>query len=88
VLYLIGGDEGTLIAFVSATILVIYVATFLAGMRLFSDRPTRILCGVALAAVTAFLLGGGVPSALAVGAYLLVAAYVFVRRPAPIEAGG
>jgi len=84
VLYAIGGDESNLLAFTAASILVVYIATFLAGMRLFTDRPTRLLCGLALAAVTAFLLGGGIPSALAVGGYLLVLGIVVVRRrPVP-----
>jgi amino acid efflux transporter len=81
VLYLIGGDESNLIAFTAAIILLIYVATFLAGMRLFTDRPTRLLCGLALVACTAFLVTGGIPSALAVAGYLLVLGYVRLRRP-------
>ena len=88
VLYAIGGDESNLIAFVAASILVVYVATFLAGMRLFADRATRLLCGLALAAVTAFLLGGGIPSLLAVLAYLLTAGYVLARRPPGPEPPG
>lgn len=80
VLYALGGDEGDLIAFIAASILIVYLATFLSGLRLFSDRPTRLLCGLALVAVAAFLLGGGVSSVLAAGAYLLVLGYVLVRR--------
>jgi amino acid efflux transporter len=81
VLYAIGGDESNLIAFTAASILLVYVATFLAGIRLFADRRTRLLCGLALAAVTAFLLGGGLPSVLAVAAYLMVLGVELLRRP-------
>jgi amino acid efflux transporter len=83
VLRVIGGDESSLVPFTAASILVVYVATFLAGLRLFRDRRTRVLCAVALAAVTAFLLVGGLPSLYAVLAFAVVAAYVLLRRREP-----
>jgi amino acid efflux transporter len=79
VLYVLGGDEHILVPFTSGTILVIYILTFAAGIRLFPDRPTRTLCFVALVAVLGFLLGGGVPSLLAVLAFAATGAYVVVR---------
>jgi amino acid efflux transporter len=86
VLRLIGGDESSLVPFTAASILVVYLATFLAGLRLFPDRGTRTLCAIALAAVTAFLLVGGVASLLALLAFALTAGYVLLRgqslRPA------
>lgn len=94
VLRLIGGDESSLVPFTAASILVVYLATFLAGLRLFPDRRTRTLCAVALAAVTAFLLVGGVASLLALLAFGLTAGYVLIRgqalRPAadPAPADG
>jgi amino acid efflux transporter len=81
VLWVIGGDESSLIAFTAASILVIYIGTFLAGLRLFPDR--RVLCAVALAAVTAFLLGGGLASVLAVLAFGVVVGYVLLRGGPP-----
>jgi amino acid transporter len=89
VLLAINGDERLLIAFVSASILVIYVATFIAGFRLFADLPTRLLCAAALAAVTGFLVVGGIPAAIAVGSFGLTVGYVVLRRrtePAVAEA--
>jgi len=73
-------DERFLVAFVAASILIIYIATFLAGFRLFSDRPSRALCAVALLAVTAFFLVGGVPSGLAAVAFAVTVGYVLLRR--------
>ena len=82
VLRLIGGDESSLVPFTAASILVVYLATFLAGLRLFPDRGTRTLCAIALAAVTAFLLVGGVASLLALLAFALTAGYVLLRGEA------
>jgi amino acid efflux transporter len=79
-LLLIGRDERFLIAFTAASILVIYIATFLAGFRLFTDRRTRVLCGVALLAVTAFLAVGGIPSLLAVLAFGISFGYLSLRH--------
>ncbi len=83
VLLAIGGDESTLIAFTAASILVVYIATFLAGLRLFPEPRTRVPCIVALVAVTAFLLVGGPASALAVLAFGVVVAFVLLRRKEP-----
>lgn len=80
VLLAIGGDERILIAFTSGSILIVYIAAFLAGFRLFADSPTRLLCAVALLAVSGFLLGGGTPALVAVGAFALTVVYVLVRR--------
>jgi amino acid efflux transporter len=82
VLRLIGGDESSLVPFTAASILVVYLATFLAGLRLFTDRGTRTLCTIALAAVTGFLLVGGVASLLALLAFALTAGYVLLRGEA------
>jgi amino acid efflux transporter len=82
VLLAINGDERLLIAFVSASILVIYVATFIAGFRLFADLPTRLLCTAALVAVTAFLVVGGIPALIAVGSFAVTVGYVVLRRRA------
>lgn len=83
VLLVIGGDESSLIPFTAASILVIYVATFLAGLRLFEELRTRVSCALALAAVTGFLLVGGLPSVLAVLAFGVVVGYVLLRRTEP-----
>lgn len=82
VLYILGGDEETLIPFTAATILIVYIATFLAGLRLFQERLTRLLSLLALLAVSGFLLGGGVPSLLAAVGFLLTVVYVVVLGPA------
>lgn len=82
VLYVIGGDESNLVKFISAAILLIYVGTFVAGLRLFVDRTTRVLCAVALVAVSAFLLGAGWSALLAMGSYGLALGYVLLRRQA------
>jgi amino acid efflux transporter len=82
VLRLIGGDESSLVPFTAASILVVYLATFLAGLRLFSDRRTRVLCAIALAAVTIFLLVGGLASLLALLAFAVTAGYVLLRGDA------
>lgn len=87
-LLLIGRDERFLIAFTAASILVIYIATFLAGFRLFTDARTRVLCGVALLAVTGFLAFGGMPSVLAVLAFGVSFGYLLLRHPRePAPAG-
>jgi len=83
VLLVIGGDESSLIPFTAASILVIYIATFLAGLRLFTELRTRLACAVALAAVTGFLLVGGLPSVLAVLAFGVVVGYMLLRRREP-----
>ena len=89
VLAVIGGDEGALIPFTAASILVIYIATFLAGLRLFRRQLRVVLpCAAALLAVTVFLLVGGWASVWAVVAFAVVAGYVWMRRggeprPAP-----
>lgn len=88
VLLAIGGDERILIAFTSGCILIVYIAAFLAGFRLFADAATRLLCAVALLAVSGFLLGGGTPALVAAGAFALTVVYVLVRRkeePQPAE---
>ena len=47
---------------------------------------TRLLSLLALLAVTGFLLGGGIPSLLAVVGFLLTVVYVVVLGPAePLE---
>ena len=87
-LMLIGRDERFLIAFTAASILLIYLAAFLAGFRLFSDRRTRVVCAAALLAVTAFLMSGGVPSLLAVLAFGISLGYLWLRhRREPVPAG-
>lgn len=86
VLLLIDADESDLVPFTAASILVIYIATFLAGLRLFPGRGTRVLCAVALVAVTGFLLVGGVPSLIAVAAFLVTVGYVVVSRRTDPEA--
>jgi amino acid efflux transporter len=78
-LLVLGGDESTLVAFVSASILIIYIAAFLAGFKLFTERGTRVLCGGALVAVTAFLLGGGLASVAGLVAFALTVGYVLLR---------
>lgn len=83
VLLVIGGDESSLIPFTAASILVIYIATFVAGLRLFPEIRVRIACGVALAAVTLFLLVGGLASVFAVLAFGVVVAYVLALRREP-----
>ncbi|MFL6130678.1 MAG: APC family permease [Mycobacteriales bacterium] len=88
VLRLIGGDESSLVPFTAASILVVYLATFLAGLRLFPDRRTRTLCAVALAAVTAFLHVGGLASLLALLAFAATAGYVLLRGRALQPAAG
>lgn len=82
VLAAIGEDEQMLVGFVAASILLIYIAAFLAGFRLFTDLRTRVLCLVALVAVTGFLLGGGMSSVLATAGLAITAGYVLLRRPA------
>jgi amino acid efflux transporter len=90
VLAVIGGDEGSLIPFTAASILVIYIFTFLAGLRLFRGQPRVVVpCVAALLAVTVFLLVGGWPSVWAVIAFAIVIGYVRVGRnteptPAPV----
>ncbi|MGH3656075.1 MAG: APC family permease [Micromonosporaceae bacterium] len=86
VLAAFGEDEQILVGFIAASILLVYAAAFLAGLRLFSDRPTRVLCLLALIAVTGFLLGGGMSSVLATAGLAITAGYVLVRRPAEPEA--
>jgi amino acid efflux transporter len=76
-----GEDEQILVGFVAASILLVYIAAFLAGLRLFSDLASRVLCLVALIAVTGFLLGGGVSSVLAIAGLAITAGYVLLRRP-------
>lgn len=88
VLLAIGGDERILIAFTSGSILIVYIATFLAGFRLFGDRPTRVLCAVALLAVSGFLLAGGTPALIAAAAFALTVLYVLVRRKAEPQPAG
>jgi amino acid efflux transporter len=83
VLQVIGGDESSLVPFTAASILVVYLATFVAGLRLFTEPRTRVLCAVALAAVTAFLLVGGLASVLAVLAFAVVVGYVLALRREP-----
>lgn len=85
-MWALGGDEHGLVPFTSASILVVYVMTFAAGMKLFVDRPTRALCAVALVSAAAFLAGGGWPSVLAVLAFAATGAFVILRRsPAVIQ---
>jgi amino acid efflux transporter len=79
ILLALGKDERLLVPFTAASILIIYVATFLAGLRLFRERQTRVLCTTALVAVVGFLLGGGVPSLIAGAAFVLTATYVLLR---------
>ncbi|WP_162931262.1 APC family permease [Streptomyces sporangiiformans] len=79
-LYVLGGDEHNLVPFASASTLVVYLLTFAAGMRLFEDRAMRTVCVVALTASAAFLLGGGLPSLLAVLAFAATGGYVVLRR--------
>jgi amino acid efflux transporter len=91
VLGLLGLDESALIPFVSASILLIYIATFLAGLRLFRERRVVLPCVAALLAVTAFLLVGGWPSVWAGISFAAVAGYVWIGRrtepaPPPAEA--
>lgn len=90
-MYVLGGDEHDLIPFASASTLVVYLLTFAAGRRLFTNRAMRTLCAVALMASAAFLLGGGLPSLLAVLAFAATVGYVLLRRsavnPAPESAG-
>jgi amino acid efflux transporter len=82
VLFVLGGDEEDLIPFTAATILIIYIVTFLAGLSLFQEPFTRLLSALALVAVTGFLVSGGVPSLLAGVGLLLTVAYVVLRGPA------
>jgi amino acid efflux transporter len=82
VLLVAGQDERILVPFTAASILLVYIATFLAGLRLLRGRSTRILCGVALLAASAFLIGGGIPSLLAGAAFILTAVYVLLWGPA------
>ena len=91
VLRLIG--ESSLVPYTAASILVIYIATFVAGMRLFTETRWRVLCAVALTAVTVFLLLGGLPSVWAVLSFAVFAVYAWIRRspepdpePAPLTA--
>lgn len=80
VLLMIGGDESNLVPFTAASILVIYIATFMAGIRLLDRPSTRLLCAVALLAVTAFLAVGGIASVLALIAFAITIGYVGIRR--------
>ncbi|MGH3712521.1 MAG: APC family permease [Micromonosporaceae bacterium] len=86
VLAAFGEDEQILVGFVAASILLVYAAAFLAAFRLFSDLPTRMLCVVALVAVSAFLLGGGMSTVLATAGLAITAGYVLLRRPAEPQA--
>jgi amino acid efflux transporter len=79
VLALIGGDESGLIPFTAASILVIYIATFAAGLRLFRQPRVAVPCAAALVAVTAFLAVGGWASVWALVAFAIVAGYVRLR---------
>ena len=88
VLAVIGGDEGSLIPFTAASILVIYIFTFLAGLRLFHTPRVVVPCVVALVAVTAFLVLGGWPSVWAGIAFAVTAGYVWLgKRTDPAAAG-
>jgi hypothetical protein len=78
-LYVLGGDEHSLIPFASASTLVVYLLTFGAGLRLFRDRAMRTVCTAALIASAAFLFGGGLPSLLAVTAFAATAGHVALR---------
>lgn len=81
VLAVLDADEGSLIPFTAASILVVYVFTFLAGLRLFRGQVrVMVPCVVALLAVTAFLLVGGWPSVWAAVAFAVVLGYVVVGR--------
>lgn len=80
VLAVIGGDEGSLIPFTAASILVIYIFTFLAGLRLFSAPRVVVPCVVALVAVTAFLVLGGWPSVWAGIAFAVMVGYVWLGK--------
>lgn len=82
VLYILGGDEEILIPFTAATILIVYIGTFLAGFRLFEDRFTRLLVFLAMLSVSAFLVVGGWPSVLAAVGFLLTIVYVIAWGPA------
>lgn len=79
VLLAIGGDESGLVPFTAASILVIYIATFLAGIRLFERRSTRLLCWVTLVAVSAFLAVGQLASVWALVAFAVTVGYVALR---------
>lgn len=87
VLAVIGGDEGSLIPFTAASILVIYIFTFLAGLRLFRTPRVVVPCVVALVAVTAFLVLGGWPSVWALVAFAVVVGYVWLGRRTDPAAG-
>lgn len=79
VLALFGGDEGALIPFTAASILVVYIATFVAGLRLFRQPRVVLPCAAALLAVTVFLVVGGWASVWALIAFAVVVAYVWAR---------
>jgi amino acid efflux transporter len=87
VLAVIGKDEGALIPFTAASILVIYLFTFLAGLRLFRGvARVMVPCAAALVAVTAFFLVGGWPSVWAAVAFAVTVGYVWLGpRTAPTE---
>jgi len=64
---------------VAASILVIYIATFAAGLRLFGQPRVVVPCAAALVAVTAFLAVGGWASVWALVAFAIVAGCVWLR---------